>query len=173
MFYNDLFLGIFDCTIDDGFEPDYDKCAEKLKNFKNHPEFGYLFAHYENLCKFLQVKFTLGKRTREIYKSGDKKELAKLLLEYEDLYYKLEDFYETFKTLWFKENKPHGFDVQDIRIGGLKQRILSCRERIHDYVNEKIENIPELEEEILNEFSEKYCYFNKYSHNCTVNVFSH
>jgi hypothetical protein len=37
----------------------------------------------------------------------------------------------------------------------------------------KIENIPELEEEILNEFSEKYCYFNKYSHNCTVNVFSH
>ncbi len=173
MFYNDLFLGIFDCTIDDGFEPDYDKCAEKLKNFKNHPEFGYLFAHYENLCKFLQVKFTLGKRTREIYKSGDKKELAKLLLEYEDLYYKLEDFYETFKTLWFKENKPHGFDVQDIRIGGLKQRILSCRERIHDYVNEKIDSIPELEEEILNEFSEKYCYFNKYSHNCTVNVFSH
>jgi len=173
MFYNDLFCGIFDCTIDENFEPTYDECADKLKAFKNHSEYGYLFDFYEKLCRFLQVKYTLGKRTREVYKSGDKKELAKFLIEYEDLYYKLEDFYESFKTLWFKENKPHGFDVQDIRIGGLKQRILSCRERLHDFVNDKIDSIPELEEEILNEFTEKYCYFNRYASNCTVNVFTH
>ncbi len=173
MFYNDLFCGIFDCTIDDGFEPKYDECAKKLKALKRHKEYGYLFESYEKFCRFMQVKYTLGKRTREIYKSGDKKALKKLLIEYEDLFYKLDDFYVAYKAVWFKENKPHGFDVQDLRIGGLKQRICSCIDRINDYVKGKIDNIPELEEEILNEFTEKYCYFNQYSKNSTVNVFSH
>ena len=65
---------------------------------------------------------------------------------------KLEIFYKKFRTLWYKENKPTGFDVQDLRLGGLKQRLRSCRERLEEYLQGKIDNIPELEEEILDCF---------------------
>ncbi len=173
MFYNDPFFGIFDSTVDSGYVPKYDECARELEKLITHKEYGYLFDHYAKFCRFLQVKFTLGKRTREVYKSGDKDMLVSLIKDYEKAIVLLKDFYDAHKTTWFKENKPHGFDVQDIRMGGLERRLQSCIERLTLFAEGKIEKIEELEEEILNEFSEKYCYFNQYSKTCTVNVFSH
>ena len=57
-----------------------------------------------------------------------------------------------FRKLWFTENKAHGFEVQDIRLGGLKQRLAHCRSRLTEYAEGKIENIPELEEGVLDYF---------------------
>ena len=37
----------------------------------------------------------------------------------------------------------------DIRLGGLKQRVTSCKERIKQYINCEIKEIPELNEEVL------------------------
>jgi hypothetical protein len=39
--------------------------------------------------------------------------------------------------------------VQDVRLGGLIRRTDSCRRRLLDYVNGKIDAIPELEVELL------------------------
>ena len=52
-------------------------------------------------------------------------------------------------TLWFYDNKPHGFDVQDYRIGALLYRTDACRRRILDYVNGKSVRIEELVEALL------------------------
>ena len=57
--------------------------------------------------------------------------------------------YSGFKKLWVKDNKPHGFDVQDLRLGGLKMRLNSCMERLSDLLDGKIDKIDELEEELL------------------------
>lgn len=173
MFYNDPFNGILDCTIDDGFEPRYDECEKKLKKHKNNKDYGYLFDFYAKLCSFLQLKYTIGKRTREAYRCDDKKELKRLVSEYQDMFSRLDEFYKAYKKVWFENNKPFGFDVQDIRIGGLKQRICYCGERLDDYIKGKILKIEELEEDILNEFPEKYCYFNNWATNATVNVITH
>ena len=32
---------------------------------------------------------------------------------------------------WFCENKPFGFEVQDLRIGGLKARVETCKNRLN------------------------------------------
>ena len=53
------------------------------------------------------------------------------------------------RTLWFKENKGYGWEIQDMRFGGLRRRIESCQRRLLEYVEGKIERIPELEEKIL------------------------
>ena len=58
----------------------------------------------------------------------------------------VEDFYQTFYKQWHKESKGCGFEVQDIRIGALKQRIESTIRRIEDYLQGKIRDIDELEE---------------------------
>ena len=45
-----------------------------------------------------------------------------------------------------KNKKPQGFDVQDIRLGGLLQRIAHCQKRLDSYLRGAIMNLPELEE---------------------------
>lgn len=61
----------------------------------------------------------------------------------------LEDFYVTFEKQWMLENKPHGFDVQDIRIGGLIMRVRHNKQRLSQFVRGDIERIEELEEHLL------------------------
>ena len=99
--------------------------------------------------------------------------LKEIIADCDELIIRIKNFYKLHQTRWFKDYKPHGFDVQDIRMGGLQRRIESCIERLEKYLSGEIEKIEELEEEILNEFEEKYSYFNTYARNSTVNVFAH
>lgn len=68
-----------------------------------------------------------------------------------------------------KENKPHGFDVQDIRLGGVIQRVKSCMERLQQYINGAIDVIEELEEPVLNDANG----FSYWSRLVTPNLISH
>ena len=61
----------------------------------------------------------------------------------------LSRFITVFHEQWEAERKPHGFDVQDIRLGAVAQRIKRCREVLCDYLAGKCDVIPELEETIL------------------------
>ena len=58
-------------------------------------------------------------------------------------------FYETFRTQWYTVNKTYGFEIQDLRLGGLILRMESCRERLLDYCDGKINKIEELEEPVM------------------------
>ena len=84
------------------------------------------------------------------YEAGDKDELRRLA---EDEYVKVKKlikiFARAFEKQWFCDNKPHGFDIQDQRMGALIYRADSCRRRIFDYVDGKIDRIEELEEKLL------------------------
>ena len=74
-------------------------------------------------------------------------ELAKK--DYVKAYKAIEKFALAFEKQWNIENKPTGFDVQDIRLGGLLRRTDSCRRRLLDYTSGKIDEIPELAFELL------------------------
>jgi hypothetical protein len=113
------------------------------------PQWGYLFETLQALCHVLEIKAELGVRTRKIYSSRNKDALDELIADYEECNKRLEVFYEAYKRQWFSENKPHGFDVQDIRLGGLMRRIKSCMERLMNYRDGKIDQIAELEEKQL------------------------
>ena len=45
-----------------------------------------------------------------------------------------------------KDNKPFGFEIHDIRFGGLMARLESARETVRAYLNGEIARIEELEE---------------------------
>lgn len=76
--------------------------------------------------------------------SGEKSALESLISDYERLIVLIDEFYNAFKEQWEKENKPNGFEVQDIRIGGLRLRVQHCKERIENFVSGKISAIEEL-----------------------------
>jgi len=79
-----------------------------------------------------------------------------------------------FEKQWFTDNKPHGFDVQDHRIGALLRRTDACRRRINDYVSGKIDRIDELEEALLPfREAENSTRMNKASLYQTVNILYH
>ena len=62
---------------------------------------------------------------------------------------KLNTFHKVYQKFWFSENKPHGFDIQDVRFGGLLKRLESCKNRLIDYCDGKTDSIPELEEPVI------------------------
>lgn len=171
MLYSDPFLGNLDTTAKAGGNEEFAAIAKKFHAFAIESNcFGYLFESMAALCDVLSIKYELGVKSRAIYKSGDKERLSSLLSDFRELVCHIDVFYKTFRILWYKENKEYGFDVQDQRIGGLRQRILSCADRIEDYLNGVTENIPELEEELLDylDGGEKF-YLNDWKSNITVN----
>lgn len=149
MLYSDYFLGTFDCgVLGTGEERKaYATLAEKLEiAAKRSKNYGYMFESYAALARVLAVKYDLGYLTREAYEKGDKNALAALLPDYEKTLENLEKYASAFEKLWMKENKPHGFDVQDIRLGGIIRRTKSCTRRLRAYLNGELEKIEELEE---------------------------
>ena len=150
MLYSDPFNGYLDALVKDGIAEEYASLSKELAQYaEQSPVYGYLFKSQAALCDLLAVKYDLGNKTRKAYQAGDKNALAALLPAYDAASERLEIFYRAFRDLWFHDNKPHGFDVQELRLGGLALRLRSCRERLADYVDGKIDAIPELAEEIL------------------------
>ena len=167
--YNDCFLGIFDTTITEGEGKTYASFARRLKNAaKRTGEFSYLFDAASKLCTVLSIKTELGVRTRKMYESGNKEGIDALIADYKKLSKKLDEFYYAYRNQWYTEKKPHGFDVQDIRIGGLMARIKNCCDRLVAYRDGKIDSIPELEEKLLPLYTGKIDY-NLWDTNVTVN----
>ena len=150
LLYNDVFLGIFDKDLRMGVKEQYAEITPKLKALaKKGGRFSYLYESMAALTAVLAIKYDLGVRTREAYQAGNREALGTLLADYDGTIEALEIFIEKFRALWYHDNKPHGFDVQEIRLGGLLLRLRSQRARVHDYVECKIDRIDELEEEIL------------------------
>lgn len=151
MLYSDYFNGFLDVTVVGGEGEKYKVLAEKLYAVaKKTRKFGYLFNTAAKLCDALSVKFELGMKTRNAYKAGDKETLRALAEnEYVEAEKLIKAYALAFEKQWYYENDPCGFDVQDIRLGAIIRRTSSCRRRLIDYVNGKLDSIPELEEELL------------------------
>ena len=151
MLYSDYFNDYLDYTICEGDGEKYVTYAERLHAIaKTSRKYGYVFDSAAKLCDVLAIKYELGLRTRNAYEAGDKETLERLARnEYAQLERRLEAFARAFEKQWFRDNKPHGFDVQDHRLGALIRRTQSCRRRILDYVSGKIQRIEELDEALL------------------------
>ena len=149
MLYNDPFAGTLDCTVVGGEGKQYAACARRLVRMAKNEKFGVIFRTMQKLCEVLAIKYEIGVKTRAAYQSGNKEALKELISDYKRMHKKINEYYNAFREQWFAENKPFGFEIQDIRLGGLMRRVKNCTERLQDYVDGKIDKIDELEEDIL------------------------
>jgi hypothetical protein len=147
--YNDIFYGRFDVALHGGENAHYAAVAEQLKSIGKGTKFSYIFKTLQALCEVLAIKSDIGVRTRQAYRKDDKTELTNLAKEYSVLLKRTQTFYTVFRKHFLRENKPSGFEIQDIRLSGLMQRIKYCRQTLLDYCAGKISNIAELDEELL------------------------
>ena len=149
MLYNDPLLGIYDRSVNEEAPAQYAEFAKTLRAYGKDSAYAYLFEYEAALCELLSVKYDLGVRARAAYKKGDKQALQNILGDIDRAGELLEAFYRTFKTVWMKENKPFGFEVQDIRLGGLQFRLRAAKETIAAYVNGESDRIEEFDEPVL------------------------
>jgi len=150
LLYNDPLLGMVDAHIGEldmmGY---YRTVSEKLDGVTIG---GFLLPAFDvirALSRLLVHKADFGKRLTEAYLAGDRVALAALMDECDVIADLIDTLAAAHKKSWMKYNKPFGWEVHDIRYGGLKARMLTARDRIRAYLDGSIERIDELCEERL------------------------
>lgn len=150
LFFNDPLEGLRDAHMDpENVSADFADAEKQLRKYENHPRFGYLYRSLADLCHVLIRKADFTVRLRGAYLAGDRDRIAVIADEVPLIISDIERFLESFRTQWKKENKPAGFLVQELRIGGLIQRMKGAELRIREYLAGEADAIPELEEPVL------------------------
>ena len=150
LLYNDVFAGMYDSTIDQSERHVFTDAAKALRPYVNDPKWGYIFRKTKALAEVMEYKFDLGVRTRKAYCEGDKKQLEYLADKvYPLVIRRIKKFYEAQREYWYLENMPNGFEVEDVRFGGLIQRLTNCRKLLKDYCAGKLSHLAELEQKII------------------------
>ncbi len=150
LLFNDVLLGTLDTMATDDLGDILRECADRIGAAKRRSgQWKYVFETQYRLGRVLEIKSTIGIKLRNAYQKGDRKELAAQYLRLKMLPARIESFYRSLRAQWDAENRPNGFDVQDIRIGALKQRVAVAIKKVGDYLEGRTESVPELGEKLL------------------------
>lgn len=158
LLYNDPLQGAFDSLVESDTAERFARAEKHIRKAGKYSSFSYIFETLADLCGVLSIKADLGVRIRSAYErtknAAEEAEGFQMLTFIAErdiplLLKKLDGFYRALKTQWITDNKTFGFEVQTIRIGGLRQRLLDLQECLLAYVREEISEIPELEEKLL------------------------
>ena len=147
LFYNDVLEGLFDKHVGPEASAYYADASQKLLEKAGNARFGYIYRTIGHLCSFLELKCDLGVRLTDAYLKDDRNELRRLASSViPDSVSRLDLFFASFSEQWMSENKPFGLSEQELRIGGLRQRLICASQRVLDYLDGKVDRIEELEE---------------------------
>ncbi len=156
LLWQDLMSGMFDGHITPESEAvlpaHYAELQRKWQTCKEDlsSPFHELFDVYDKLAGVLTMKSTLGVRLKRCYEERSIGELQRIVAEeLPELLLRVEKLRLAHRALWMLTYKPFGWEVLDIRYGGLKARIQSAGDRISDYAEGRIEVLEELAAERL------------------------
>ena len=152
LLYQDPMLGIFDYHLKDtDTETYYRTLADKLKSKAETPgEYQEFFRFYYYLSLVLSRKADLGIRIKTAYDAKDLSTLKEISEEViPNIIRNLTVMHTSRESLWFADAKPFGYELLDIRLGGVKTRLESCRRRLQSFLEGKVQTLEELEQERL------------------------
>lgn len=145
--YNDILLGKLNwdlCRAD--LSAKYKKDARRLAAVPQN-RYGYLFETQQCLAELLDKKYDVPQRTKQAYAAHDLETLKNIAqAEIPEILQALEKFIDAYRKQWYTVNKPFGFEVQEIRLGGLKERLHAIALRLQDYIDGRVSRLEELEQ---------------------------
>lgn len=149
LLYQDILTGLYDKNIEGhGLNNHYAELAVQLKASKSG-RFQLLFNFYQTLAEVLKDKAEIGLQLKQAYDASDKKMMQDLTNKLSPLAEKVNQLRQNHRKLWFSMYKPFGWEVIDIRYGGVLTRIDSAIYRLRAYLEGEIEKLDEFEEERL------------------------
>ncbi|WHX26128.1 beta-N-acetylhexosaminidase [Virgibacillus halodenitrificans] len=151
LLWQDVLIGLFDENIKGlGLKQHYEALAERLGQAKErNSEWAGLFDFYESLAYVLHKKSELGIEIKSAYDSKDKEGMKVLAESLKDAKEAVDTLRKKHRSLWLSMNKPFGWEVLDIRYGGVIIRMETALYRLKEWIANKTDRLDELEEERL------------------------
>ena len=154
LLYQDPMVGIFDNEVSTGgtdTKAYYGKLKEQMAACQeSSPAYAELFAYYEKLAAVLADKADLGVRIKAAYDQKQQAVLREICeKELPGIIKNLEAMKDLREDLWMTDAKPFGYELMDIKLGGVLTRLDSTGKRIQKYLDGIIVRLEELEEERL------------------------
>ncbi|MFD1386234.1 beta-N-acetylhexosaminidase [Oceanobacillus oncorhynchi subsp. oncorhynchi] len=150
LLWQDVLLGLFDKHVEKNPVGNfYKKLAEEIQQYNQQaPE--RFFDVPEKLCWVLAKKGDIGVELKAAYDAGNQEELQEIARQViPEVTGRVKELHAAHRRQWLSLNKPFGWEVIDIRYGGLLQRLDTARLRIEEYVRGDLEAIDELEQKRL------------------------
>jgi len=151
LLYQDILIGLYDENIRElSLGEYYEKLIPVIEGAKlNNPKWEALFDFYEQLARVLCEKAEIGVRLKEVYEKKDYEQMKSIVTKLDEIQNNVDLLRQKHRKVWFSTNKPFGWEVIDIRYGGVITRIDSVKYRINEWLEGTITSIEELEEKRL------------------------
>ncbi len=149
LMYQDILEGLFDANIDGDAVRKYylDLTEEYEKSIGRNGQYDELMKFYYLISRVLEIKADLGIRIRKAYLSGDRQELGiirEVILP--ELQRRVQTLKEFHRQLWGETYQLFGWDIMDIRYGGIISRADTAIYRIGRYLTGDMDALKELDE---------------------------
>lgn len=151
LLWQDLLVGLYDKNMQGlPLNKHYAELAAKLKQAKQaNPSWTLLFDFYQQLADVLSIKAEYGINLKEAYDANDKSTVKSLKNQLNDLKASVDSLRKKHRTIWFSINKPFGWEIIDIRYGGVLARIDTVDHRLNQWLTGDIDTLEELDAERL------------------------
>lgn len=148
LLYSDILTGIHYKHIDRDFCVDYyQNLSNQFLLYASNPKWGYLFEVMANLAGVCSRKAALCCDIRNAYSRGDREQLKTIAdQEIPAAIDAVSILLASLEKQWKLESRTFGLEVQQIRLGGLKERMDGVARLLNDYCSGQIDSIDELEE---------------------------
>ncbi len=148
LLYMDILGGLAERHTTENYPKNYEYGAKVLAEAATRsPSYGYMYQLVSDLCSVLAIKCRVGIDAQVAYKAGDREALLKIADEVlPELLNRFNRFHEDMYIQWVTECKANGYEVLDLRIGGLESRVRTSIQRIKLYLDGKIDRLEELDE---------------------------
>ncbi len=113
------------------------------------------FAYYQLLAEILAEKAVLGHEIRAAWDRKDKDEMLCLCTRLLKCAEKTDCLREQRRKIWFSECRPFGYEVLDIRFGGVAIRLRSAVDRLKVWISGETDYLAELEEPRIRYFADE------------------
>lgn len=150
--YEDVLTPLFSHAIDlENYVAHLTDVLERMEKARLQEDaWATLFDEHVALVRLMIQKCRVQMALRPAWKQKDRQALSQVCDELlPRLCEAVDAFLAAVHAQWLSENHAAGLDVQDLRLGGLKQRVLTAQARIRAWLDGQIATVEELDVELL------------------------
>lgn len=114
-----------------------------------NPEYSLLFDFYTALANALALKCVWHEQAGNAVRTRNREQAAALADGIPATVEALDTLRIVWRKLWETTNKPNGFEILEVRLGGVAARMSTAGEKMRAFALGEVDTIPELEEEAL------------------------
>ena len=114
-----------------------------------NPDYALLFDFYTALANALALKCVWHEQAGDAVRSRNREQAAALADGIPATVEALDTLRVVWRRLWESTNKPNGFEIIEVRMGGIAARMATAGEKMRAFALGQVDTIPELEEQPL------------------------